>query len=118
MERAASGDVPLAVLEGAPCAVAVAPSGHRRRARRPTTIAVAFDGTPEAEAALRVAAKLAGRVGAGLVLRRVLAPDASRQEREDVRREARAALRATGVEGDVRTATGDPASILGRPLGR
>ena len=110
--RAPGGDVPGAVLDDAPCAVAVAPPGYRRGDRRPMSIGVAFDATPEAEAALRVAAKLVGRTGGRLVLHRVLPEDAPAEEREMAGDEAEAALRATGVRGAVRTATGDPAGVL------
>lgn len=72
--RAILGDVARATLHGAPCPVAVAPLGQRERAGAIRTIGVAFDGRPEADAALAVAAELAEELGARLVLRWVLVP--------------------------------------------
>jgi len=52
------------LLAGAPCPVAVAPSGHRLAARgRARRIGVAFDGSAEAQAALRAGAALASAPG-------------------------------------------------------
>ena len=65
--RAIPGSVGSALLSGAPCSVAVAPRGFAddddRSLRR---IAVAFDGSPEAWAALETAIGIAERVGGGL----------------------------------------------------
>jgi nucleotide-binding universal stress UspA family protein len=72
--RAILGDVARATLHGAPCPVAVAPLGYRDRRRPIRTIGVAFDGRPESDAALAVAAELADELGARLVLRWVLVP--------------------------------------------
>jgi nucleotide-binding universal stress UspA family protein len=60
------GDVGRVVLHGAPCPVAVAPK--RFRNGPPRTIAVAFDGSPQARAALDVAVPLATELGAALTL--------------------------------------------------
>lgn len=68
------GDVARATLHGAPCPVAVAPLGYRDRQGPIRTIGVAFDGRPEADSALAVAAELADELDARLVLRWVLAP--------------------------------------------
>jgi nucleotide-binding universal stress UspA family protein len=64
------GDVARAVLHGSPCPVAVAPQGFE--GDPPTTIGVAFDGAPEARAALEVAAALAAALGARLIVRDVI----------------------------------------------
>lgn len=63
------GSVTDRTLHGAPCAVAVAPPG-RARAKRSglRRIGVGFDGSREASAALREAARLADAAGATLVL--------------------------------------------------
>jgi len=58
--RALLGSVGRGLLSGAPCAVAVAPDGYARQGHGPFgTIAVAYDGTPEAKAALGRAGALA-----------------------------------------------------------
>lgn len=61
------GDVSRSVLHGAPCPVAVVPRGAPATAP-PTTIGVAFDGTPESREALSLATQLAKESGAGLEL--------------------------------------------------
>ncbi|WP_051223840.1 universal stress protein [Conexibacter woesei] len=64
------GDVARAVLHGAPCPVAIAPRDFSGGALE--TIGVAFDGGPEAYAALATATGLAGSCGARLVVRQVI----------------------------------------------
>jgi nucleotide-binding universal stress UspA family protein len=67
------GSVAERLLTGAPCAVGVAPSGYADR--HPSalgTIAVAFNGSPEAASALRAAVELAERAGGKLRLLTVL----------------------------------------------
>jgi nucleotide-binding universal stress UspA family protein len=67
--RLLSGSTPDAVLNHAPCAVAVAPDGFRdARPAAPRQIAVGYDGSPEAQHALEVAAGFARRGGAKLRL--------------------------------------------------
>lgn len=58
-ERTVVGDAVRAVLEDAPCPVAVAPRGHARRAPALEKIGVAYDGSPESERALALARGLA-----------------------------------------------------------
>ena len=67
LQHALASDHALQVLHGAPCAVAVVPDDAAAPAalRR---IAVGFDGSPEARAALALAAALARRTGARLQL--------------------------------------------------
>jgi len=62
--RISPGSTVERLLHGAPCPVAVAPRGYRRRAQPIRSIAVAYDGTQEADEALAVAARVAGRVEA------------------------------------------------------
>jgi nucleotide-binding universal stress UspA family protein len=74
--RLLTGSTPQAVLDHAPCAVAVAPDGFRDAAgatvgsaagagaAAPPRLAVAYDGSPEAEHTLAVAAAWARRAGA------------------------------------------------------
>lgn len=65
--RLLAGSTPDAVLNHAPCAVAVAPDGFRdAHASAPRQVAVAFDGSPEAQHALEVAAGYARAAGARL----------------------------------------------------
>lgn len=67
--RLLAGSTPEAVLDHAPCPVAVAPDGFRdAHAGAPRTVAVAFDGSPEAEHTLAVATGWARWAGARLRL--------------------------------------------------
>jgi nucleotide-binding universal stress UspA family protein len=54
------------MLGGAPCAVAVAPSGYAQRRQPLRTIGLAFDGTPEGDAALHWARQLAAGSDVGV----------------------------------------------------
>jgi nucleotide-binding universal stress UspA family protein len=58
------GDVGQAMLSGAPCAVAVAPSGYRDRDQRFTRIGVAVDGSAQSLRALQGGVALAERTEA------------------------------------------------------
>jgi nucleotide-binding universal stress UspA family protein len=60
------GDDTRASLNGASCAVAVAPHGYAESTARITTVGVAYNGTPEADAALAAARALAARYGASI----------------------------------------------------
>jgi nucleotide-binding universal stress UspA family protein len=63
------GNVAAALLHGASCAVAVAPTGYRERANKSiSTIVVGYDGLPESELALRPAFELARATGAAVEL--------------------------------------------------
>jgi len=67
--RLLTGSTPDAVLNHAPCAVAVAPDGYRDHvhgAGGVRQLAVAYDGSPEAQHALEVAAVFARGAGARL----------------------------------------------------
>jgi nucleotide-binding universal stress UspA family protein len=64
--RVLLGDHTRASLNGAPCAVAVAPHGYDHRSARFEVVGVGYDGSPESEAALALARKLATRSGAAL----------------------------------------------------
>jgi nucleotide-binding universal stress UspA family protein len=67
--RLLAGSTPDAVLDHAPCPVAVAPDGYRDAAHGAGVVrrvAVAFDGSPEARHALEVAAEFARGAGARL----------------------------------------------------
>jgi nucleotide-binding universal stress UspA family protein len=74
--RVLVGSVATSLLHGATCPVAVAPRGYATGPRdRPLeTIAVAYDGTDEAKAALHRAEQIALAAGAGLRLLTVVRP--------------------------------------------
>jgi len=128
--RLLTGSTPERVLDGAPCPVAVAPSGYARQApvgTAPLRIAVAFDDSPEAAQALATAADLARRAGGRLrVLTAVngavglyppLDPGAYAEIAELARTAARERLDAAvagleGVEADTAVLDGEPAVAL------
>jgi nucleotide-binding universal stress UspA family protein len=67
--RLVAGSTGLALLNGAPCAVAVAPTGFAQdNDAKLETVGVAYDGHPESETALSAAIDLAQSVGASLRL--------------------------------------------------
>ena len=108
------GSVGQRLLEGAPCAVAVAPRGFRDRALgAPRVIAVAFDGSPESSHALEAAAELAGRTKATVRLLAVQ-PPAGRtvgNRLGDRLREARDALPAE-LRAAAQLLHGQPAAVI------
>ena len=76
--RVLLGSVGERLLSGAPCAIAIAPRGYAASAPHALdVIAVAFDGSPEARGALRVAHALARRTGAALGALTVVVPPAA-----------------------------------------
>jgi len=73
--RALIGSVAESLLHGAPCAALVAPRGYAADTHEPFhRIAVAYDGTAEAKAALRGAEAIAARTSATIRILTVLAP--------------------------------------------
>ena len=72
--RTLLGSTTQRVLHGAPCPVAVAPRGMKRDADTPRRIAVGYDGSAEAGAALEWTASLAKRLGAGVTVLDVYQP--------------------------------------------
>ena len=73
--RALIGSVAESLLHGAPCAAVVAPRGYAAERHEPfRRIAVAYDGTPEATAALRRAEAVAIGTDATLEILTVVAP--------------------------------------------
>ena len=72
------------LLQGAPCAVAIGPGGVRERGDF-RHIAVAYDGSPEARAALAVTYEIAAPSHAAVTLMRALDPLGS----DDIQRKAR-----------------------------
>jgi len=76
-ERLFAGSTAERLLSGSPCPVAVAPSGMRnRRPGELTRIGVAYIDTPDGNAALAVAVRLAQRTSATLRLYTVVAEEA------------------------------------------
>jgi nucleotide-binding universal stress UspA family protein len=70
--RAALGDHTRAALDGAPCAIAIAPTGYAQRAKPFASIGVGYDGSPESAAALDAARALAARTNASVRAFRVV----------------------------------------------
>lgn len=66
--RLSMGSTVERVVSGAPCPVAVAPRGYRKRPDHLDEVGVAFDGTPEAQQALDFGARLAQMLPAKLRL--------------------------------------------------
>lgn len=64
--RVLIGDDTRAALNGAPCAIAIAPAGYSRHPIAMREIGVAYNGSPESEDAVAVAKKLAAQCGAKL----------------------------------------------------
>lgn len=64
--RVLAGNDALATLNGAPCAVAIAPAGYEHQASRPAVVGVGEDASPESTLALQAALELAGRFGAAV----------------------------------------------------
>lgn len=74
LSRVLSGDDTRAALNGASCAVAVAPHGYAESTASIKTVGVGYNGTPEADAALAVARRLAARYGATVRALTVVSP--------------------------------------------
>jgi nucleotide-binding universal stress UspA family protein len=62
--RVLLGDDTREALNGAPCAVAIAPSGYAQKPAAIRTIGVAYNGSPESQRAVSVARELAAACGA------------------------------------------------------
>ncbi len=119
--RALFGNDTIAALNGAPCAVAVAPFGYADRANHFDVLGVGYDGSPESEHALMTARTLAPRFRSTVRALSVVSlqsipygqpiaqnwPDATRRLMDDQRREVR---ELADVEGDV--TYGDPSEEL------
>jgi nucleotide-binding universal stress UspA family protein len=69
--RAVLGDDARAALNGAPCAVAIASHGYANAPGGLSTIGVAYNGSPESEAALAAAKDVAEATGATVEVRQV-----------------------------------------------
>jgi nucleotide-binding universal stress UspA family protein len=122
--RTLLGSVAEGVLHGAPCAVAVAPRGYSEQDRAFRQIAVAYDGTPEAKAALQRAGALAEASGAAVRVLTAVAPPVALPgvvgytpleppEPDNLIEEAVQAL-GPGVGAEGRKLDGPPAATLAR----
>jgi len=83
--RVLPGSAGERLLHGAPCPVAVAPAGYADEHPQGDSIsmlAVAYDGTPEADRALGWAAAIAAGSGARMLLVHAVAPTAPKSNRE------------------------------------
>lgn len=70
--RVLAGNDARSALDGAPCAVAVAPAGYAQEPRSIAAVGVGYDGSPESEAALALARAVAGAHGAKVHAREVV----------------------------------------------
>ncbi len=121
-DRLAPGSTTERLLGGAPCAVAVVPTGHR--SRPPATVGVGYVDTAEGREAVRAAHALARRAGARLRVLSVVQPRpwmsapggevelvaALRTAAEEAAHEAVAAFLGAPVDIDVEVA--DPGDVL------
>jgi nucleotide-binding universal stress UspA family protein len=64
--RVIVGNDTRAALDGAPCAVAIAPAGYAERPTPIRKVGVGYDGSPESERAIEVATALACELGASV----------------------------------------------------
>jgi nucleotide-binding universal stress UspA family protein len=79
--RVLLGDIARATLNGAPCAIAIAPRGYTQAHRGLHRIGVGYDGSPESQAALIAAQDLARRHGATVTALWVVSLQDVRDER-------------------------------------
>jgi nucleotide-binding universal stress UspA family protein len=124
--RVLLGGVGETLISGAPCPIAVAPRGFARGAPAPIgRIAVGFDGSPESQAALRMAHGLAHATDAKLLAVAVVhRSPLSRHEREAPVRDRMAlvarlndALGDVGQSAEGTVLEGDPAERIGEAAG-
>jgi nucleotide-binding universal stress UspA family protein len=119
LERVSIGDDTRAVLENAPCAVAVAPVGYAAGAPRLRRIGAGYDGSREGRRALALARELATERGAEVsafqALRESLdAHDPWIAEWEIEADAARAREGMAGLGAELHLGSGDPADELAR----
>jgi nucleotide-binding universal stress UspA family protein len=117
------GDQTSGALNGAPCAVAIAPLGYAAAPHRLSAIGIGYDGSPESERALEAARELAARCGSTIKALSVVSlqsipygepipeswPEVAKQLVDDELRRLRGF---TDVEGDV--IYGEPSEELSR----
>jgi nucleotide-binding universal stress UspA family protein len=112
--RIATGTTADRVMDGAPCPVAVAPSGFRHAQGPGGSVGVAFVDTPGGWSALAAGAAIARRTGASLIAYTVT--DASTHQGDRARAEAvveRAMSEcADDLDGEARVLTGGAAALI------
>jgi nucleotide-binding universal stress UspA family protein len=117
VSRVLAGSVAQRLLAGSSCPVVVAPSGLADAGDPELrTVGVAFDGTPDAWAALQQGAKLA--VGAGARLRIVCAADQPDQGRAELELSHAAASVSTALQAETELLAGPAPDALEREAGR
>lgn len=79
--RAMLGDDARDALDGAPCAIAIAPRGYAQSRQELHSVGVGYDGSPESERALDAAGELARRHGATVKALWVVSLQDVREER-------------------------------------
>jgi len=118
--RVVPGGTGERLLHGSPCAVAVVPRGHPGGAI--ARIGVAYDASPEADAALQHAIDLARHLGAALELIGVVMPDPFEEDEgaHSIQLRLERALRELpfAVDGTIVRLHGDPAEALARHSAR
>jgi nucleotide-binding universal stress UspA family protein len=119
LERLSIGDDTRAVLENAPCAVAVAPVGYAARPPRLRRIGAGYDGSREGERAAALACEVAAERGAELSAFHALplslyAHDPFITESEIETDAARAGTGMAGLGAEPQLGSGDPAEELAR----
>jgi len=112
--RIATGTTADRVLDGAPCPVAVAPSGFRQAQGPDGSVGVAFVDTPGGRSALAAGAAIARRTGASLIAYTVT--DASTHQEDRTRAEAAVeraiAECADDLDCEARVLTGGAAALI------
>jgi nucleotide-binding universal stress UspA family protein len=106
----ATGRTANRLLQGAPCAVAVTPAGFD--AERFEHVGVAYDASPEADAALAAGYAIAARDGAAVTLVSALPATSAAREQLDERLAAAAAAAPEGVETGTTVVYGDPVAAI------
>jgi nucleotide-binding universal stress UspA family protein len=109
--RIVAGTTGMSLLHGSPCAVGIAPRGHRSRVREGIRrVAVGFDGSLEAGQALMAATGLAAATGATLNLMSVAGAPREREMRDWLAEASHAVP--DGIEVEATLVRGDPVEEL------
>jgi nucleotide-binding universal stress UspA family protein len=106
----ATGRTANRLLQGAPCAVAVAPAGFG--AERFRHVGVAYDGSPEADAALAAAYAIAARDGAAVTVVSAMSGEPDDREQAAARLSAAAAAAPQGVDPHTIIVSGDAVAAI------
>jgi nucleotide-binding universal stress UspA family protein len=107
----ATGRTANRLLQGAPCAVAVTPAGFGG-AERFRHVGVAYDGSPEADAALAAGYAIAGRDGAAVTLVSALPGTSAERKHVEEQLAAAAAAAPEGVQPGTKIVSGDAVAAI------